>query len=192
MCAATPMEMAFSGSFFGPAVTALHSGFEQSSPTRVETARLTRVLKSSRRRLITTASSFELDTNKSRKVQPVPRVRNAPASASIRGVGLRNIECRHYGRHSDSDEARTNFLTIELLVEPIRFVRWIPGLLRRSMSPLRRGTQSLCFCNQRNHSSQLCCLAKIFAGDGENTASTVSPAPYGFSATPANTRRLWR
>src|SRR5262245_55008431 len=43
------------------------------------------------------------------------------------------------------------------------------------MLPLCRGTQSLRFRTKRNHSPQLCCLAKIFASDCETTASTILP-----------------
>jgi hypothetical protein len=36
----------------------------------------------------------------------------------------------------NGSQARLNLFTVELLIKPARFLRWIPSSLRRSLSPL--------------------------------------------------------
>ena len=94
----------------------------------------------------------------------MPRVRDASARTDIRSVRLRNRQCGHYGRYSDPRKQRRNFLAVGLLVKPIRFVRWIPSFSCCDLSPLRSGTQSLCFCTDRRHAPRLCSFEKIISG----------------------------
>ena len=71
-------------------------------------------------------------------------------------------------------QPRLNFLAVGLLVKPIGFVSWIPGLQCRSLSSLRSRTQSLCFCTDRRHAPDLCRFDEIVSGYVDSPCSAIS------------------